>query len=191
MTVFSLATLRLTTRALSVVAALSVASAAPARATDIYDRYGPRAAAPDDDPRYGDVFTHPAPPPARRYAEPRYEEPRYVEPPRDDYVPRDRRDRYGYLAPMNPPRYQDYEGEREPHCLPRAEIKRSLVHEGWRDFHELELRGGLALINARRPNGQLYALRVDRCSGEIVKAKPLHERPVPYAYGDRYGERAY
>ncbi len=171
----------------SVAAVLAFAQAPPAFATDIYDRYSPRTSSPYDDPRYGDVFRHPSPPPAR-YAEPRYEEPRYAEPRREYHEPREHRKRYGYLAPMNPPHSSHYGDRYDPQCLPRAEIRRGLVNEGWRDFHELELQGQLALINARRPNGQLYALRIDRCSGDIVRAKPLHERPVPYAYRDRYDD---
>ena len=159
---------------------------ASAFAADIGDRYEPRAAQPYDDPRYGDVYRHPPPP---RYAEPRYEEPRYQSPPRESWEPREPRNRHGYLAPMNPP-YASYHDDRyDPRCVPRAEIKRGLVNDGWRDFHELEFQGHLALINARRPNGQLYALKIDRCSGEIVRARPLEERP--YAYRDRYNERPY
>lgn len=170
------------------VAILPVTAITSTRAADIHDRYAPRTAAPYDDPRYEDVFSHPAPP-ASRYAEPRYEAPRHFEPPRDHYYPRT--DRYGYLAPMNPPSHSHYGAPIDPRCVPRGEIKRGLVNEGWRDFHELEFRGRLALINARRPNGQLYALQLDRCSGEIVGARPLHEGAVPYAYRDRYDERRY
>ncbi len=183
-------TINLASLALIAAAALGILAITSAHSADIYDQYAPRTASPYDDPRYGDVFTHPAPP-QPRYAEPRYEQPPYVEPPRERYYSHNQRDRYGYLEPMNPPRHSNYGAPVAPHCVPRGEIRRSLVNEGWNDFRELELQGQLALINARRPSGQLYALRVDRCSGEIIGAKPLYDRPVPYAYRERYEERRY
>lgn len=174
---------------------------APASAADIYDRYSPRPASPYDDPRYADIYAHPSSQPPRR-AEPRYAEPQYAEPPPEPHYgaePRYERpyayhdeaprDRYGYLKPINPRHQGGYAAA--PTCVHQSEIRRSLVAEGWRDFQELDLRGDVALLRARRPGGQAYDLKVDRCSGEIVHARPLEERPVPYAYRDRYGERAY
>lgn len=172
---------------------------APASAADIYDNHGPRAASPYDDPRYADIYSHPSQPP--RHAEPRYveplPEPHYGAEPRygreRPYAYRDEtpapRDRHGYLKPINPRHQGGYAAA--PVCVHQSEIRRSLVAEGWRDFQDLDLRGDVALLRARRPGGQAYDLKVDRCSGEIVHARPLEERPVPYAYRDRYGERAY
>ena len=183
-------------------------AAAPVSAADIYDQYAPRTSSPYDDPRYGDIYQHPAPPQPRyveprlaepRYVEPRVAEPLYVEPPRYaeprydaprryyDEAPAVPQNRYGYLEPMNP--RSDYRGG--PTCIPRGEIRRALINEGWRDFRDLELRGEVAKIQARRPNGQLYALKVDRCSGEIVHSRPLHDGGVPYAYRDRYSGNSY
>jgi hypothetical protein len=171
----------------------------PASAADIYDKYGPRASSPYDDPRYADIYSHPAPQP------PRYAEPRYVEPPppyveqryerpyayHDEPVPVPR-DRYGYLKPVQPPLHHGA----QPVCVPHGEIKRSLIAEGWRDFQDLEFRGDVAVVQARRPNGQPYSLKVDRCTGDIVHARPLDDRPIPYAYRerdryDRYDRRTY
>ena len=166
-----------------------------ALAADIYDGYGPRTSSPYDDPRYGDVYSHPAPP--QRYAEPRYvDPPRYVEPRyeerhgyQDEPLPAPR-NRYGYLEPMRP-RHEYRPEPQQSTCLPHGEIRRSLINEGWRDFRDLELRGEVAVVQARRPNGQLYALKVDRCSGEIVHARPLDDGRVPYAYRGRYGGNTY
>lgn len=177
--------------------ASSMAMATAATAADIYDNYNPRASSPYDDPRYSDVYKHPVPPQQRytepRYAEPRYVEPQYVEPRHDaqpryyDEGPRVPTNRYGYLEPMNP-RYQH---RNQPTCVPHGEIRRALINEGWRDFQDLELRGEVAKVQARRPNGQLYALKVDRCSGEIVHSQPLHDGRSPYAYRDRYSGNTY
>jgi hypothetical protein len=174
----------------------NVGVSSQAMAADIYDDRGPRISSPYDDPRYGDVYRHPAPPPPS-YAEPRYiDPPRRHEPPRD-YAYRDdddrgpvSRDRHGYLAPINPPRphHRPTAGDG---CISHHEIRRALVNEGWRDFQDLELRGDVAKVEARRPDGRSYALKVDRCSGEIVHARPLDDQPVPYAYRDRHGGRTY
>ena len=186
---------------LSLAALLSLSAAV--NAADIFD--GRRASSPYDDPRYGDIYQHPTPPP--RYAEPRYveppiAEPRYIDPPRYaepryepprkyyDEAPVVPHRRYGYLEPMNPrhdhPRHDYRNGSS---CVPQGEIKRSLINEGWVDFRDLELRGDVARVQARRPNGQLYVLKVDRCSGEIVHSRPLHDGRVPYGYGYGYPDR--
>ena len=175
----------------------SIAGVSSATAADIYDNYNPRTSSPYDDPRYSDVYKHPVPPQPRyaepRYVEPRYAEPQYVEPRYDarpgyyDDRPRVPTNRYGYLEPMNP-RYQH---RPEPSCMPHGEIRRALINEGWRDFQDLELRGEVARVQARRPNGQLYALKVDRCSGEIVHSQPLQDGRSPYAYRDRYSGNTY
>lgn len=163
------------------------AYAPSAGAADIYDKYGSRAVSPYDDPRYADIYSHPAPPP--RYAEPLppYAAPRYERPYAYSDEPPVERDRYGYLRPMQPGRYRPA----EPVCVPHGEIRRALMDEGWRDFRDLEFRGETAVVQARRPNGQLYRLKVDRCTGDIVNARPLEDRPVPYAYRERYDGRAY
>ncbi len=86
--------------------------------------------------------------------------------------------------------------------MPRAEIKHRLLRQGWHDFHDPDLRGDLASVRARRPSGRLFDLTIDRCSGEIVSARPLEPRPYgpyarpygPYAYGGpppRRWERPY
>lgn len=152
----------------------------PSAAADIYDKYGSRAPSAYDDPRYADIYTLPAPPP--RYATPRYAQP-YVD--NDDAPPP--RDRYGYLRPVDPPRHRSA----QPACLPHEEIRRTLMDDGWRDFRDLEFRDDTAVVRARRPDGRPYALKIDRCSGDIVHARPLGERPVPYATRERYGERTY
>ncbi|MEQ1615140.1 MAG: hypothetical protein ABL904_20515, partial [Hyphomicrobiaceae bacterium] len=152
-------------------------------AADIYDRYGSRSSSSAyEDPRYADIYTIPAPPPRYAAPAPRYERPYAYD---DDAPPP--RDRHGYLRPIDPPRYRSA----QPACLPHQEIRRTLMDDGWRDFRDLEFRGDIAVVHARRPNGQPYALKIDRCSGDIVRARPLGDRPVPYAYRERYGERTY
>ena len=121
-----------------------------------------------EDPRYRDLY---APEPPRRYsAAPRYEpryDPGYPVPPGNVY-----RDNPAY-------RYGS------SNCLPREAVRERLLSEGWRQFQDVELRGNAARIDARRPNGDLYAHNVDRCSGEIVGSRLIERGGArPYAYED-------
>lgn len=82
-----------------------------------------------------------------------------------------------------PPRYT----ERRPACVPRHIVRDRLASEGWRDFHDPVLRGSVGVVLARRPAGELYELRIDRCSGEIVNAHRVVREVEPvYAYEPRY-----
>lgn len=117
----------------------------------------------------------------------------YYEPPRrgdvvDRYDPRDEPPpASSYKDDPLPPPPRRAEAPRE-RCVPRREIEERLVSEGWRDFTDPEKRGGLGIFKARRPNGRLYELSVDRCSGEIVDARPLGGEYRPYAsYRPYYG----
>lgn len=154
-----------------------------ARAADLdyttppYDPYASKYGSPYDDPRYRDIYEHPRPAP--RHAEPHYDAPRRAPGTYDDR----------YLRPMDrAPRFADGRGE----CLPRSEIRRRLAGDGWRDLHDLDIRGSIALVKARRPSGRLFDLEVDRCTGDIVRAEPLGPfEPRPYADGERRYQRYY
>ncbi|HJU31024.1 MAG TPA: hypothetical protein VJ740_06210 [Hyphomicrobiaceae bacterium] len=139
------------------------------------DRYGSAY----DDPRYADIYKYPRPPayvpaPPPPYAAaplPRERVYRDDDGPDYDHSPR----RYSYTEPVPP-----YASG----CTPRALVKERLFRQGWRDFHDADLRGGLATVRARRPSGRLFELTLDRCSGDIVRAEPLEGRPWgPFAYG--------
>ncbi len=152
----------------AVATALTVGTMA-ARAADLdygrlpSDRYSDAY----EDPRYRDLY---APEPPRRYsAAPQYE-PGYD---RGHPVPP------GSVYRDAPPRYG------QTGCLPREAVRERLLGEGWRDFQGLGLRGSVARIEARRPNGDRYALNVDRCSGDIVGSRLIERVGArPYAYDD-------
>lgn len=150
----------------AIVASVAVSSTA-ASAADIYDR---GRITSYDDPRYADIYTHPEPS-------------RPVGPPRRDY-----------LAPM-PPHYFDgprrHSSGQSGNCASHHEIRRDLKEQGWAEFTDIELRGSTALIEARRPNGNLYQLKIDRCSGEILNAQRLGDHRRPYAWREREGGRTY
>ncbi len=163
------------------VGLMAAAVTTGAKAADLYgepppDRYGSAY----DDPRYSDIYKYPKGPAYAPYAAPG---PRvYREDESYDYDPGPRR--YSYVEPAPP------YGAR---CLPREVVKERLHAHGWHDFHRADLRGEIATVHARRPSGRLFLLSIDRCSGEVVDARPLEGRPFgPYAYGGpRRWERFY
>ncbi len=105
------------------------------------------------------------------------------EPPYDEYGegPPPRGDRYADVPddfePPYPPRF------RERGCIPRDVARDRLRDAGWYDFHALEPREDVVLVKARRGRGRLFDLTIDRCSGQIVDARPLGPRMGPYAWG--------
>jgi hypothetical protein len=105
---------------------------------------------------------------------PRYE--RYAQPPAD-------------FEPPYPPRYTD-----GGPCVPRELVRDRLLSEGWGDFRDFDPRGRVILVQARRPSGRLFDLTIDRCSGQVVDARPVFapraERGA-YAYGGYGGYGGY
>lgn len=75
----------------------------------------------------------------------------------------------------------DYDRERyarrQVDCVPRDVVRHRLAADGWHDFKWPEPRGDYVVVDARRPNGRLFSLRIDRCSGEVVLARPLEPPP--------------
>jgi hypothetical protein len=97
-----------------------------------------------------------------------------------------------YSAPAGPP------SSYRPACARSEDVRERLTSFGWRDFHGGQPQGENVLLRARRPNGRLFELTLDRCSGEIVEAQPLEPRRFgafawrdrpwydrPYGYGPR------
>ena len=123
------------------------------------DSYGPAHVPHRAAPRYYTAEPEPLLPPAYVYRERSRD--------RDDddddrgYAPYDRRGAS-----------RDDDPRTRTACVSRDEIKGRLVDDGWRNFQDIELRGGIARIEARR-RGETYVLKVDRCSGDIVDARRL------------------
>lgn len=93
-----------------------------------------------------------------------------------------------YLPPMRGERrYAEREFDRPVRgvCLPRHEIKRALRDEGWGGFHDFDRRGDTVFVQARRRTGQMYELRVDSCSGHVLRARLL-DGPVYGEYARRH-----
>lgn len=75
-------------------------------------------------------------------------------------------------------------------CLPRHAIRQRLRDDGWRDIEKLDVRGDAVIVTAERPNGKLYDLKVDRCSGDIIDSRVSREEVYgeyrPTRYRDDY-----
>jgi len=59
-------------------------------------------------------------------------------------------------------------------CLNKHQIRRKLISHGWSHFHNLRLVNTCVAVTARRPNGLVYRIQVDRCDGVILKARLLN-----------------
>jgi hypothetical protein len=158
-----------------VLAALFVISSSSlpvtAGAADLYPDYRPRVGSPYEDPRYRGIYGDEAPAPA-----PRYVERRDLGPPPAAIYPEPRR---GYLPPMPPPAHIDqryWQPERGGNCVPREHIKQVLVQDGWSGFQDLDMRGPFAVLHAYRPDGRLYRLKIDRCSGDLLSTRLVDRR---------------
>ena len=148
-------------------------SATPATAADLTYRDEPYA-----EPRYGDVYRPPAPPP-RAYVE------GYAPPPAYREV---------YPAPAVPvyPPPQRFGQDVPAGCTPRHLVKERLESRGWHDFHDPQPMGNVVHIRARRPSGRLFDLTLDRCSGDVIAMEPMEQRAAEGPPQDwRYGRPRY
>ncbi|MCC7251996.1 hypothetical protein [Hyphomicrobium sp.] len=151
------------------------------------------------EPPYDDAYADEGyQPPARyseRYGAPseQYEE-RYEEPYGDDREPLPGSIKDGYPVPMPPPRASapppPRYAERPPvraeryACLEPWQIKHRLRREGWAGIQPMGGEGGIVHLRARRyESGRPFKLRVDRCSGEVIAARP-RDRHRSMAYRD-------
>lgn len=156
-----------------------------ARATDLYndDPPPPRYGNAYEDPRYADLYGHTPKP------RPRVESYRPYDP---APIPRERVYRDDERAPHDR-RYAEYDRDvprrsARAGCPSKNEISRMLEGDGWSGFNNPQvLDRDTATIDARRPNGRPYRLHVDRCTGEILTARPMDGQRYGTAPSDRYG----
>src|SRR5262245_45924067 len=140
---------------------LAAAASGQAMAADLDEGPPDRYGSAYDDPRYADMYRYPddrRPVPRAPIYGDRYDD-------RDDYA---EQRRYSYSDPRPP-----YRGA----CVPREQIKYRLQDLGWHDFRDLDMRGGIATVIARRPSGRQFELTVDRCTGDIVSVRRL-DNPI-------------
>ena len=83
---------------------------------------------------------------------------------------------YGYLlkqphhrARHNPYRHRD----RAVRCMPKHVMRARLVHRGWHDFELINRRPNRIRLEATNYKGRRFRLVLDRCTGHIIKKRPL------------------
>ena len=172
------------------LAAAALAQGAPsALAADLDDRYAPpRQGSAYDDPRYADLYgREPAPPPVQYGYRPYSHAPVPPAPIYRDYADRDtpppnRR----YAEPYPRDGYAPPHARAEPGCAPKDQIQHQLTRDGWHGFHEPRvIDRDTAFVKARRPSGRLFEIKLDRCSGDILAARPIEPRFYgPNTYGE-------
>jgi hypothetical protein len=167
--------------------AFTLGGLAEAVATDLYERDAPtRRYSAYEDPRYADIYGR-TPPPVPLLPERRYYGEGYGHPPPGVPIPRERVYREYDAPPAHrrhyadlPPRHHAYAAGRG--CTPKDEVRFRLEQEGWIDLHGAEVgEAGSAYVKARRRSGRLFELQIDRCSGDVLHARPLELRERPYA----------
>ena len=161
---------------------LVAARPAPASAADLSD--GPYLnGSPYEDPRFGDIYRHPAPPPP---VVP------YVEPYRPNYGEAPYQDDRGYLREMRPRVYSHSggygPGAQRGGCAPRDAIYAELARRGWSGAEETGERGRVFFTRARGGDGYWYDLTLDSCSGQLLETHPapLHADAGPRRYRPSY-----
>lgn len=97
----------------------------------------------------------------------------------------------GYPVPMPPPsagapppRYAERPPARVERyaCLDRWQIREELRRRGWTGVRPMGGDGGIVRVRAHRfDSSSVFQLRVDRCSGEVLAARPLARH---FAYRD-------
>jgi hypothetical protein len=95
----------------------------------------------------------------------------------------------GYPVPVQPPaRYSEPQPRHDRYaCLDRWQIKRELRREGWTDLRPVGDDGQRVGVRARRiDSGRVFVLRVDRCSGEVLAARPEYLRTFAFRDRERY-----
>jgi hypothetical protein len=78
---------------------------------------------------------------------------------------------YGYQNP-----YRGYRnlrrGRAQGYCMYPNQIRRMLRYQGWHGFRVRKLTPSIAIIHTNR-NGMRYRLKLNRCTGEMIRVKPL------------------
>ena len=96
---------------------------------------------------------------------------------------------YGYGQRYDRP-YPGYlnlrQARAQGYCMYPREIRRKLRRNGWRGFNVIKLKPAVAIVRSWR-YGTRYRLKVNRCNGTVLKAKPLGGG----GYGGYGGYRGY
>ena len=77
-------------------------------------------------------------------------------------------------------------GYNDGYCVQRWQIRENLHRHGWFGFHNRRIRGRVIKINAERRDGCIFRLRVDRCTGEILRKRLVSRPQSRYNGGSAY-----
>jgi hypothetical protein len=97
---------------------------------------------------------------------------------------------YGYGNGYGQPKNGNFNLRRaraQGYCLYPNEIRRRLRQQGWYGFNVKKLKPRIAIVKSSS-RGVRYRLKIDRCSGQILKAKPVGGYG---GYGGYGGNRGY
>jgi len=72
-------------------------------------------------------------------------------------------------------------GRARGYCMYPNEIRRMLRYQGWHGFRVRKLTPSIAIIHSNR-HGMRYRLKLNRCTGEMIRVKPLGGGFGPYGY---------
>ncbi|MEZ5925585.1 MAG: hypothetical protein R3D57_14485 [Hyphomicrobiaceae bacterium] len=82
------------------------------------------------------------------------------------------------------PAYRRHRPRHAGTCLTRRGLRANLINQGWRDLRGVAADPDVVGVTASRPNGLVYRLKIDRCSGVILAAYLLDQGAgEAYAYG--------
>lgn len=90
---------------------------------------------------------------------------------------------YGYQKPYRG-RRNLRRGRAHGYCMYPNQIRHMLRYQGWHGFRVRKLTPAIAIIHSNR-HGMRYRIKLNRCSGEIIRVKPLG------GFGYGYGPRGY
>ena len=85
------------------------------------------------------------------------------------------------------PTYKKQKRRHAGGCLSRRGLRANLINQGWRDMRGVAADPDVIGLTASRPNGLVYRLKIDRCSGVILAAYLLDQggNGGAYAYGSQ------
>jgi hypothetical protein len=85
------------------------------------------------------------------------------------------------------PAYKRHKRQLAGDCLTRRGLRTNLISQGWRDLRGIAADPDVIGLTASRPNGLVYHLKIDRCSGVILAAYLLDQggNGGAYAYGSQ------
>lgn len=76
-------------------------------------------------------------------------------------------------------------------CLHKSVIRQRLRDDGWYDFKIVRVKPNFAILKASKDNGDRYRIKVDRCNGEILRARLIDRSYRSDRYADSRSYRSY